>query len=200
MVSVGWCSALWWILVARFQYEGENCDVYIICITVRVQFMLHIPLNYSLKASVIVILQFSYRISSLKSNSLIIRAPSFSTKIIILSPLNNSNKFEHRRFGPGSGKVFVKNQVNDFYVFYLLFIITAFTGTFNHAWSLNTVHLTLNMTDDIVHEHAQANTAIPIRQCRATIISSRTVILCHLDRRPVGDSALLRRTTDVPPS
>jgi len=58
-----------------------------------------------------------FRISSIKSKSLIIRAPSFSTKIIILLPLNKLNKFMHDRFVLCSGKVFVKNQVNDFYVF-----------------------------------------------------------------------------------
>ena len=46
---------------------------------------------------------------------------------------------------------------------------------------------------DIVH-NTHRSTRPSFRQCRMTIISSRTVIWCHLDRRSVGDSALLRRT------
>jgi len=36
-------------------------------------------------------------ISSINANSLIIQSPDFSTKLIILLPLNNSIKFEHCR-------------------------------------------------------------------------------------------------------
>jgi len=43
---------------------------------------------------------------------------------------------------------------------FLLFIIAALTGVLNRTCSLNTVYLMLDITDDIVHEHTQANTAI----------------------------------------